>query len=194
MGSGGHAVQFYEHDGALADQLAGYVGSALITGDGAMVIATNKRRTDLRARLALRGFDVEVPRKEGRYASLDADDLLRKFMSQDGWPIRALFREVLGGVIERLTSAIGSERPRIAAFGEMVALLCSSGQFSAAVHLEELWNELASEYVFSLFCAYPMSLFKSDANAAARFMKICAQHSHVFSAERRNKLSRPQLA
>ena len=96
-----------------------------------------------------------------------------------------LFREVIGGVIERVTNAVNADRPRVAVFGEMVALLCSTGQFPAAVHLEELWNELATDYAFSLFCAYPMSLFKTDASAAARFMKICAQHSHVFSAERR---------
>ncbi len=86
--------------------------------------------------------------------------------------------------------AVGTPQPRLAAFGEMVALLCSANQFAQAIALEELWNELAAVQAFSLFCAYPMSLFKTDADAAARFMKICAQHSHVFSADRRNARSR----
>ena len=181
-----HAVQFYEHDGALADQLAGYVGSALVTGDAAVVVGTCKRRDELRERLALRGLDVEVARREGRYVPIDSEETLRRILSLDGWPVRTLFREVMSSVIERVITAVNADRPRIAIFGEMVALLCSTGNFPAAVHLEELWNELATDYAFSLCCAYPMSLFKTDASAAARFMKICAQHSHVFSAERRN--------
>lgn len=190
VGETAHAVQFYEHDGVLADQLAGYVGSALITGDGAVVIATSKRRNELRARLALRGFDVEVARRAGRYASLDAEDVMRQILSADEWPITIRFHEVLGSILDRVSASVGVERPRLAVFGEMVALLCSAGKFRAALRLEELWNELAATHAFSLFCAYPMSLFKADANAAARFMKVCAQHSHVFSAERRSALPR----
>jgi hypothetical protein len=34
-----------------------------------------------------------------------------------------------------------------------------------------------------------MSLFKVDDAAAARFMKVCAQHSHVFPVERRSQSS-----
>jgi hypothetical protein len=191
VGATGHAVQFYDHDGLLADQLAGYVGSALITGEGAVVIATNKHRNDVRARLALRGFDVAIARSEGRYVSVDADEVLRTIVDDDGWPSPTRFRDVIGGVLAGIRRAVGTERPRIAAFGEMVALLCSSGQFEAAIRLEELWNDLAATHTFSLLCAYPMSLFKVDANAAARFMKVCAQHSHVFSADRRNPLARP---
>jgi DcmR-like sensory protein len=120
--------------------------------------------------------------------------MLQQFLGADGWPDPARFRAVVSGTFDRVAAAVGTTRPRIAAFGEMVALLCSGGRFAVANRLEELWNEVASEYCFSLLCAYPMSLFKTDANAAARFMKICAQHSHVFSADRRNALTRPRFA
>jgi DcmR-like sensory protein len=194
IGTTGHAVQFYEHDGVLADQLASYVGTALVTGDGAVVIGTSKRRTDLRARLALRGLDTAIATREGRYVSLDAESTLRRILSPNGWPDPALFRDLVAKTVDRIIAAVGSDRPRVAAFGEMVALLCASGDYAAAVRLEDLWNELAATYAFSLICAYPMSLFKHDTSAAARFMKICAQHSHVFSADRRNGLKRPRIS
>jgi hypothetical protein len=192
IGPSGHAVQFYEHDGTLADQLAGFIGTALVTGDAAIVISTTKHRDDLHACLAARGLEVEIARREGRYLAAAADETLREVCSSDGWPDAARFRTVVGALMDRVLDAVASDRPRLAAFGEMVALLCSSGRYAAAVRLEELWNELASSYTFSLVCAYPMSLFKADASAPARFMKICAQHSHVFSADRRNSPMRPR--
>ncbi len=190
VGDTAHAVQFYEHEGTLAEQLAGYIGSALVTGNGALVIATRRRRHDVRDRLARRGFDLAVPQRQGRYVALDADETLAQCSGADGRLEPDLFRTVIGSATDKVRCAVGTPQPRLAAFGEMVALLCSANQFAQAIALEELWNELAAVQAFSLFCAYPMSLFKTDADAAARFMKICAQHSHVFSADRRNARSR----
>jgi hypothetical protein len=42
-----------------------------------------------------------------------------------------------------------------------------------------MWSELSRELDFGLCCAYPMSGFSN--RHAAPFMKICAQHSHVFT-------------
>ena len=65
----------------------------------------------------------------------------------------------------------------------MVALLWAEGRIDAALQLEEMWNRLAEIYSFSLCCAYPMSGFLGNPHAAP-FLKICAQHTHVFPAER----------
>ena len=180
-----HAVQFYEHDDTLADLLATYVGTALVRGDAAIVVATRKHRDDLRANLAERGLDIGVPEADGRFESLDAAETLSTVCGGSGWPDADRFSQIVRAAIDMVSRA--ARKPsRIVLFGEMVALLCSSGQFAAAVRLEELWNDLARECEFSLCCAYPMSLFKTNEAAAARFMKVCAQHSHVFPAERRS--------
>src|SRR5581483_12213100 len=78
IGYRGHAVQFYEHDDTLAELLAAYIGTALIKGDAAIVIATHKHREDLRASLADRGLDLQVPQSQGRYASYDAAEVLAR--------------------------------------------------------------------------------------------------------------------
>jgi hypothetical protein len=95
-----------------------------------------------------------------------------------GWPDAVRFRDVVGTLLER-ASAGGR---RIVVFGDMVSLLWTEGNTEAAIRLEELWNEQASKSAFTLCCAYPMAGF-SNARHAAPFLKICSQHSHVFSPE-----------
>lgn len=179
VGPRGHGVQFYPNDGYLLDLLTPFVGSALISGDIALVIATKAHRDALAKRLRGRGFDVGVPRAEGRYIAIDAHAVLSK-ITLDGKVDRGLVEQVLGGVLAR--AANGGRGRRIVAFGELVAVLWSEGKEASAIQLEGMWNELARQHAFSLCCAYPMSGFGN--RHAAPFMKICAQHSHVFTAGR----------
>jgi hypothetical protein len=183
FGHRAHAVQFYESDSFLIELLSRFVGAALATGDSAIVVATPRHRAALAERLRTRGFDLAIPLRQGRYIPNDAAETLAKFM-RGGKPDRVLFDELARPVIEKAKAAASGGRGRIAAFGEMVALLWSSGNIDAALQLEELWNRLAEEYTFSLCCAYPMSGFLGNPHAAP-FLKICAQHTHVFPAEQR---------
>ncbi len=143
IGASGHAVQFYPTDGHLLDLLSRFVGTALVTGDVAIVVATREHRDGLAARLKGRGFNLNVARRQGRYISLDAAATLEK-ISRDGIPDEALFREVVGGLMAKLHAR--GERPKISAFGEMVALLWAAGRPEAAIRLEQMWNVLATEY------------------------------------------------
>jgi hypothetical protein len=70
-------------------------------------------------------------------------------------------------------------------FGELVALLWIAEQTASALQLEELWNGLLHTEPFSLCCAYPMEMF--EGHDAGPFLRICAQHSHVFPAEPRRE-------
>jgi signal transduction histidine kinase len=150
---------------------------------------------------------------QGRYVALDAAETLSKFLV-DGSPDAARFADVMGNVIEPVIASIkgrvpgvspgfpqqafspegrrGSgregEQPRLALFGEMVALLWAQGKCDAAIQLEQLWNDLAVTYSFDLRCAYPMSLF-GRAGDSELFAKVCATHSHVIPAESYTSLS-----
>jgi CheY-like chemotaxis protein len=84
----------------------------------------------------------------------------------------------MGAVISRLAQA----HPRARAFGEMVALLWAEGNRDAAIRLEELWNELAHEHTFALFCAYPLKEFAADPSGEP-FGQVCTCHSRVLPAE-----------
>lgn len=177
----GHAVQFYTEDASLIDGLSRFIGPALASGDAAIVIATKAHRDALDQRLKERGFDPGNVIAGERYIVLDAAETLTTFMV-DGWPDAKQFANVIGEVILRATAAAEGSRPRVAAFGEMVALLWAEGKSEAAIRLEELWNDLAHTHSFYLQCAYPMKGFDREEHSEP-FLKICAEHSGVIPGE-----------
>lgn len=172
-----HFVQFYEADGFLLNSLSGFIGSAINSGDAAVVVATKAHREGLDELLIANGLDLTNAHATGKYVTLDAADTLSKFMV-DGLPETTRFNEVIGGVLASVTDG-GS---RVRAFGEMVALLWSEGNYTAAIRLEELWNDLQSSYSFSLFCAYPMHGFGGE-KLEQSHDGICNAHSRVIPAE-----------
>jgi signal transduction histidine kinase/ActR/RegA family two-component response regulator len=177
MGDTEHFVQFYEADGFLLNSLSGFIGNAISSGDGAIVVATRAHRNGLDELLQANGLDVNSARSSGSYVSLDAAETLSKFMI-DGVPEPARFHTYMGGVISSVTDG----RTRVRAFGEMVALLWTEGNHAAAIQLEELWNELQKAHSFSLFCAYPMNGLGGE-----QFIEptgnVCKVHSRVIPAE-----------
>ncbi len=176
-----HTVQFYGDDSFLLDGLSRFIGSALGAGDGSIVIATKTHREGLAQRLRACGLDVTIAAQQGRFISLDAAETLTKFM-MDGWPDAQRFHEVVGGVVRQSRAASRTNQPKIAAFGEMVALLWAEGKAEAAIRLEQLWNDLARTQDFHLHCAYPIGFFY-DAQHADLLEKVCAEHSHVIPDE-----------
>jgi hypothetical protein len=179
-------VQFYANDETLTALLAGYVGTALVSGDAAVVIAPANHRDALTTCLKSRGFDPEIAAREGRYITLDAAEVLSKFCAS-GQLDAARFDELMNATVEQARAATGDARGRVAVFCEIVALMSLAGPSVGAPQLEELWNELLRKTPFSLCCAYPMKLF--DSKDAGPFLRICAQHSHVFPTEQRRPAS-----
>jgi len=175
-----HSVRFYPDDGLLIDDLARLVGTALISGDAAIVLATRAHREALDYQLQDRHLDIARVIAEGRFVALDAEESLSRFMS-NGLPDFDCFKQLIGGVITDVRIALKSQQRRVVIFGEMVALLWLQGNQEAALCLEELWNILAGEYSFSLRCAYPMNGFHKHEHTEG-FARICAEHSSVLSA------------
>ena len=172
-----HFVQFYESDAYLMNSVSGFMAGALDSGDSGIVIATPEHLEGIEQRLTEQGVDVIVARAQGRFVELDAAETLAKFMV-DGSPDPRRFEQVIGGVVRLLLT----QGRRLRAFGEMVALLWAEGNRSAAIRLEELWNELAKEQTFALFCAYPMHAFVSEEDGQP-FGSVCTCHTRVIPAE-----------
>lgn len=175
-----HGVQFYSQDKFLIEELTAYIGSALCAGDAAVVVCTEPHRESLLKGLTP-GVSVPALMEQGRLVILDAREMLGTFMVE-GWPNEQRFKEVVGGVIAKSAVAARAEHPRVAIFGEMVALLLAEGKPDAAIRLEQLWNSLSETRSFSLFCAYPMSSFKKEADANL-FLQVCNEHSSVIPTE-----------
>jgi hypothetical protein len=130
MSESEHFVQFYEADGFLLNSLSGFIGTAITSGDGALVVATSAHREGLDELLRTNGLDLESAKALGQYVSLDAAETLSKFMV-DGLPEPTRFHKVIGNVIESVTDG----RNCVRAFGEMVALLWAEGNYAAAIRL-----------------------------------------------------------
>jgi PAS domain S-box-containing protein len=178
---GDHVAYFYERSDSLLDALCNFIGAALGAGNAAVVIATKEHREGLKHRLTARGIDIHRAVKQVRYVDLDASEILSEIMAE-GMPDGTRFAEVVGGAIARVSALQNGVRHEIVAFGEMVSLLWTEGKVEAAIRLEQLWNELAKKYSFSLRCAYPVANFNGEKHTQP-LMRVCAEHSAVVLGE-----------
>jgi signal transduction histidine kinase len=172
---GWHLVQFYERDAFLVDEVGKFFQASLLRGDAALLIATPEHRQAVAAHRALNGMSED---SQGELAMFDAREMLARFMV-GGLPDEALFLASVGATVRRACQ--GGTR-RVAAFGEMVALLVEDGQTEGALRLEALWNELGAATPLSLMCAYPMRLFGGSEHVES-FRHVCALHGAVRPVE-----------
>ena len=169
-----HAVKFYEDSESLCRLIADFLGEGFVGLQPAIVIARPTHLAQIEAELYARGFDVSRLKSTGDLLVVDAERILEQFII-DGMPDRARFETVVIPLIEQ--SVLDRDKCVIRAYGEMVDVLWQSGQMTAAIKLEMLWNELAQTHDFSLLCGYAMGNFYKDAVIG----DICQHHTHVLS-------------
>ncbi len=176
----GHVVRFYHAESLLVDEVVEFAHQALDVGGCAILIATRAHLSAMTPRFA--EFD---PARDGRPGaggapvSIDAENALAGFMV-DGWPDEERFFATIGGFIAK--AMVAARNGPVHAFGEMVSVLCASGQCDAALRVEALWNALAQYHAFTLFCAYPHALFP-NAEQSWMFERICNAHTRVLPSK-----------
>lgn len=168
-----HVVHFYHSKDELATQAGGYLAEAIQGGGVAIVIASEKHHLAFERRLAEAGIDVSAARASGAWLVVDAEEALSQFTIDDK-PEMARFDAVIGKLIRQ---AVGDGRP-VRAYGEMVAMLWEAGLLTAAIELEELWNELIRKEKFALLCAYPAGSIAGEQHSAA-FTEVCRLHAAI---------------
>ena len=174
--AGHHVVQFYENDAELIAGAGGYLADGAHAGAVAIIVATEAHRKAFEGHLRDAGIDVAAGLDAGTVVSLDAAATLAQF-TRDGCVDRDAFFEVIGPL---LRAAAASGRP-VRAYGEMVALLWEAGDVIGAIELETLWNELATEVPFSLYCAYRSESVAGHEHADA-LQQVCHLHDAAVSA------------
>jgi anti-sigma regulatory factor (Ser/Thr protein kinase) len=173
MRGGEHVVQFYDHQEDLARAVGEYLSAAVAAGEIGIVIATEAHRHAFEAEMADAGVDTDQARRDGSIIWLDAAETLGRFVN-DGQVDPAGFREVVGSLVRE-----AAETGRgIKAYGEMVALLWEAGHVLGAIELEKLWNGLAGELSFALFCAYHINSAAGPEHAEA-LHEVCRLHTAV---------------
>jgi hypothetical protein len=170
----GHVVQFYARDWELAAGAGQYLADALAGGGAVVVVATLAHRQMFESYLAGLDADVTAPQADGRYQAIDAAALLHRF-TVTGEVDPVSFEAEVGQVIK----AAGAGGRPVRVYGEMVALLWEAGQLNAALEVENLWNGLARDIPFGLYCGYPETPATGPASQRAALAEVCRLHAAV---------------
>ncbi|MEK6642011.1 MAG: MEDS domain-containing protein [Nitrospirota bacterium] len=163
-----HAVQFYNDDVSLIDTVSAFITAGLKENGAIIVIATAQHREEL--------LNALQAANNSSITYIDAVELLSAFIVDD-WPNETRFTSTVGPLLQR-----AALKGPVRIFSEMAAVLWTEGKTRAAIRLEELGNELASQHAFSLLCAYPMSGFPDQKNNLS-FLQVCRAHTHVHPAQ-----------
>jgi len=183
-----HAVHFYEKDEQLFPVVTQFLEKGFKAGDAVVVIAGPEHRETFRSTIAEHGIDVDLAIRSGQFTLIDAREALATFMV-DGQPDANRFEAVIGGAIDKSGQ---TWRSRVRAYGEMVDLLWQDGEHSAAIQLEELWNNLLERKDVALLCAYGMGNFYNESTSHS-FADVCGQHTTIVRADSEPAFDNRQL-
>jgi len=171
-----HVIQLYTDEAFLTRAIGEFIGTGLVQGEGAVIIATPEHAAAV-TRVLSRRMDVTAAQARTQLVMLDAQTTMDQFMV-DGHPDRERFFAIAGTVLDRLAAA---GYPHMRLFGEMVDLLWDHN-LPATIELEELWNEVLAARRVSLLCAYHIDNFDRHAHRGV-LHQLSATHSHLVPVE-----------
>jgi hypothetical protein len=173
-----HIVQLFDDSQTMTDGVSEFVGQGLAAGDTVLVVMTFRHWQETAAHLVRRGVNLEETISSGQLTFRDASQTMSTFMRQ-GRPRQSLFQDAVGSLVH----ALAARGKPLRIYGEMVDLLAGEADFNAVLQVEEMWNDLAAQAPFTLFCGYSAVNFGNPLTTGALRL-ICRTHSHVRSNSR----------
>ncbi len=170
-----HEAYFYSDDRSFLNAFTQFIGTALKARSAVIVVVTESHREHLLPRLQAYGLDIAAAIEQRRFIALDAAETVSMFMVK-GVPDRARFFQAADQLITTAAKAARGEHPRVAICGECDPPLWTLGQGTAAIRLEQFWNEITTKYDVDILCGYPLGSF-GDEQSSRTFQKICAEHT-----------------
>jgi hypothetical protein len=172
--SAGHDVRFIDGDTSLVSAVSDFLADGIRATQPIIVIATPEHRRGIVARLQRKGLDPDVLHPSDS-VWLDARETLSAFM-EGPMPDADLFMATVGNVFEKVL--LNRRYLMVRAYGEMVDLLWREGKADGAIALENMWNDLAQRYSFSLLCTYSRDSLMAHCPESG-IERICAAHQRV---------------
>jgi hypothetical protein len=169
-----HLVQFYNRDEPLlVTKVSHYLREGWRANEALLAAGTAQRNLAMADQLASLGVDVPAAINAGRLVFFDADEMAERLVvgGRADW---GRFDALIGAAVRELAAAFGAVR----AYGEIVGVLWSRGEYEAAVALEEFWNRLMGASPLALFCAYPIDVLAEDLDQHA-LDRVIRTHTHV---------------
>jgi DNA-binding NarL/FixJ family response regulator len=155
-----HHAGVYTADAALEADYEAYAAEALQAGKAVVGVMHPERRKALQRRLKARGLDIERAIAEDRYMELDVTESLAQIVT-DGLPDEARMWSIVIALMARAARATRTAAPALVAFGDCAQTLWNDGEPSAAILLEQFWNEIAKTVNLDLLCGYTLHGFES---------------------------------
>jgi hypothetical protein len=181
-----HIVQLYQDQGFLNRAVCRFAASAILNGEGVILVPTAAHWAAFRPRLEAEGVDVDAAQARHQLTIVDADELLPRFM-KDEMPDAPLF---LGLAADVVAEARGGGRSRkLRWWGEMVNVLWEQGDVTGSMRLEDLFDQLAHEQDLAIFCSFLMDNFNGDVHAKM-LPRLGQNHSHLIPVEDYERLER----
>jgi hypothetical protein len=174
-----HIVQLYQDEQFLNRAVCRFAASALMHGEGVILVPTPAHWEAFRPRLEAEGVNIEEAQAQGQLTIVDADELLPRFMGVS-MPDAPVFLGLAGEVI---TGARSQNRyPKVRWWGEMVNVLWERGNAAGSMALEDLFDQLAHEQEIAIFCSFLMDNF--DGEVHTRMLPRLGQnHSHLIPVQ-----------
>jgi DcmR-like sensory protein len=151
-----HLVHVFDGPQSLVETVATYLFEGWRRHDALLVVIRPSNWAPTSAELVARAFPVGGLIDRGRLVVLDAATTLATFLV-NGEPDPEKFDSNVGSVIRRLCNV--DSQAGLTVYGEMVDILAEQGNFIAAEHLEDLWNNLSAQCSFRLLCGYSSAHF-----------------------------------
>ncbi len=181
-----HIVQLYQDQEFLNRAVCRFAASALVNGEGVILVPTAAHWEAFRPRLEAEGVDIEAAQEGGQLTIVDADELLPQFM-RNTMPDGPVFLGLAQDVITKVRD--GGRYPKVRWWGEMVNVLWERGDVAASMELEDQFDQLAHSKEIAIFCSFVMDNF--DGEVHARMLPRLGQnHSHLIPVEHYARLER----
>jgi hypothetical protein len=163
-----HFVELYTDEDVLASNVGRYLSEGVRKGQPGIVVATPAHCA---------AFRRSAGEAATRILFLDAEQTLSRFMVNG----RANWQRFETTIRAAVASIDRTPGQRIRAYGEMVGLLWTRGEYSAAIELEDFWNRILASLGAVLYCAYPIDIFGQEFQAASVHAILC-DHTHLLPA------------
>jgi hypothetical protein len=171
-----HTAQLFDTPETRADAATAFIVEGDARGEHVVVAFTPGQWALIVERLTRADYPLAARLADGRLRLFDAASSLRGIM-RHGRPDPTLFAEVFGDPLRQLLAS----GARLRACGELVDLLAAQGDFRAVVAIEHLWDALARQHPFTLFCLYSSVNFGHPRSQDA-LRQICRAHTHVHAS------------
>jgi len=172
-GGGGHAVRYFSDVPKFVQEMGDFLHLSLHRGEAVAVATQTPIRTGLARHLQGLGWNVQESGTHGPYRAIDSADVLSAIMRDEHIDVDR-FAEVIEKLERHRIATAQGPTPRLVVVGELSVPLFLSGNPTAAMEAERLWNQLTHSRPFFTVCCYPATFF--DDRSPETFSAVCAEH------------------